>query len=29
MQEVDPDYRMPDFASALYQALYILTSDLI
>ena len=29
MQEVDPDYRMPDFASALYQALYILTSALI
>ena len=29
MQEVDPDYQMPDFTTALYQALYILTSDLL
>ena len=29
MQEVNPDYRMPDFTAALYQALYILTSDLL
>ena len=29
MQEVNPDYQMPDFTAALYQALYILTSDLL
>ena len=29
MQEVDPDYQMPDFTTALYPALYILTSDLL
>ena len=29
IQEVNPDYQMPDFTAALYQALYILTSDLL
>lgn len=29
IREVNPDYCLPDFNSALYQALYILSSDLI